>query len=143
MYTYDAENRLRTVTLRSSGELIAVYSYDALGRHIEKDVTNSGSQNGTTDFYYDGWRDIEEHDGAGVLTQQYVFGNYIDEPLVMDRNLDGDSTATGPGDRRIFYNQDALYSVYALTDAAGKIVEGYMYDAYGRQTVYTPALAAS
>ena len=31
------------------------------------------------------------------------------------------------------------YSVHALTDEAGAVVEGYMYDAYGRQTVFTDA----
>lgn len=138
LYTYDAENRLRAVTLKSSGELIAVYSYDALGRRIEQVVTNSGTLNGATNFSLDGMQDIEEHDGAGVLAQQYVFGINIDEPLVMDRNLDGDGTANGTGDLRLFYNQDTLYSVYALTDLKGKIVEGYMYDAYGRQTVFAP-----
>ena len=87
-------------------------------------MTNSGSLNGTTDFYYDGWRDIEEHDGTGVLVQQYVFGAYIDEPLVIDRNLGGGATTTGPGDQRLFYNQNMLYSVYALTDAAGRTLGG-------------------
>ena len=33
----------------------------------------------------------------------------------------------------------AHYSVHALTDEAGAVVEGYMYDAYGRQTVFTDA----
>jgi RHS repeat-associated protein len=70
--------------------------------------------------------------------QQYVFGVYIDEPLVMDRNLDGGATATGPGDQRLFYDQNTMYSVYALTDVASKIVEAYQYDAYGRQTVFSP-----
>jgi RHS repeat-associated protein len=69
--------------------------------------------------------------------QQYVFGANIDEPLVMDRNLGGGSTATGPGDERLFYNQNALYSVYALTDVTGKIVEAYQYDAYGTAMVFT------
>src|SRR5205085_2674132 len=52
-------------------------------------------------------------------------------------NLGGGSTATGPCDQRLFYNQDMLYSVYALTDVTGKIVEAYQYDAYGRATVFT------
>ncbi len=82
------------MTLKSSGELIAVYSYDALGRRIQKVVTNSGSLDGTTDYYYDGQQDIEEHNGAGTLTQQYVYGNDINEVLVIDRNLTGGPTAT-------------------------------------------------
>lgn len=49
----------------------------------------------------------------------------------MDGNLSG-MTPT-----RLFYFQNTLYSVYALTDTTGQIVEGYQYDAYGRQTVFT------
>src|SRR5262249_12004724 len=53
-------------------------------------------------------------------------------PLVVDGNLSGTPT-------RLFYYQNTLYSVYALADTTAKIVEGYQYDAYGRQTVYSPA----
>ena len=112
------------MTLKSDGELIAVYSYDALGRRIQKVVTNSGGLDGTTDYYYDGQQDIEEHNGSGTLTQQYVYGSGINELLVMDRNLNGGSTATGPGDQRLFYYQNALGSVYALTDIDGQDPRG-------------------
>ena len=70
--------------------------------------------------------------------RQYVYGRYIDEPLTLDRNLNGDNTATGAGDQRLFYHQNTLYSTFALTDSAGSVVEGYQYDAYGRQTVFAP-----
>src|SRR5262249_30185318 len=79
-----------------------------------------------------------ERSTGDALTQQYVYGGYIDEPLVIDRNLNGDNTATGAGDQRLFYYQNTLYSVFALTDTTGKVVEGYQYDAYGRQTVFQP-----
>jgi RHS repeat-associated protein len=130
-YTYDALNRLRTVTRISDGLLVATYSYDAMGRRIQKVVTNSGGLNGTTDYYLDGWQEIEERDASNTPTQQYVHGAYIDEPLVIDTNLSGTPT-------RYFYEQNTLYSVYALTDTTGKIVEAYLYDAYGRQTVISP-----
>jgi RHS repeat-associated protein len=109
-----------------------------VGRRIRKVITNSGSLSGTIDFYLTGWREIEERDATDRLTQQYVYGIYIDEPLVMDRNLDGNNTATSTGDQRLFYHQNTLLSVFALTDTTGKIVEGYQYDAYGRQTVFGP-----
>ena len=138
LYSYDAFNRLEMVTREAGGAVVAVYAYDTGNRRISKVVTNSGSLDGTTDSYYDGWQDIEERDGGGALVQQYVFGANIDEPLVLDRNLGGGGTATGPGDQRLFYNQDILYSVYALTDVSGNLVEAYQYDAYGRQTVFGP-----
>jgi RHS repeat-associated protein len=142
VYAYDAMNRLRTVTRKSDNALVASYSYDAEGRRIQKVVTNSVGLNGTTNFYLDGQQEIEEHSGAGALTQQYVYGVYIDEPLVLDRNLDGDTDANGAGDQRLFYYQNTLFSVYALADTSANIVEGYEYDAYGKQTVFTaPGLA--
>ena len=51
LYSYDFENRLRTVTLKSDDATIAVYSYDALGRRVQKVVTNSVGLNGTTNYY--------------------------------------------------------------------------------------------
>ena len=138
-FAWDAMNRLRTVTRKSDGTLIAVYAYDAAGRRIRKVVTNSGALNGTTNFYLDGWQEIEEHNASNNVIQQYVYGGvYIDEPLVLDRNLNSDATATGPGDQRLFYHQNTLFSVFALTSITGTLVERYQYDAYGRQTVFAP-----
>ncbi len=138
-FEWDYQNRLRTVIRKSDGALIATYAYDAIGRRIRKVVTHSGALDGTTEFYYDGWQVLEERDEADALVQQYVYGIYIDEPLVLDRNLDGDDSATGLGDQRLFYHQNTLHSVFALTDdSAATIVEGYHYDAYGRQTVFGP-----
>jgi RHS repeat-associated protein len=131
VYAYDAMNRLRTVTRKSDNAPIAVYSYDAMGRRIRKVVTNSGDLNGTTDFYLDGQQEIEERNAPDAPTQQYVYGIYIDEPLVADTNLTGTPT-------RYFYHQNTLYSVFALTDTTGLTVEGYQYDGYGRQTVFYP-----
>jgi RHS repeat-associated protein len=138
MFGWDSRNRLRTVTRKEGNVPIAAYAYDALGRRVRKVVTNSGALNGTTDFYLSGWREIEERNTDDVLTQQYVFGVYIDEPLVLDRNRDGNDTATSTNDQRLFYHQNTMYSVFALTDTTGRILEGYQYDAYGRQTVFGP-----
>lgn len=133
-FQWDYKNRLRTVNRKSDSALIAAYAYDAADRRIRKVVTTSG----TIDFDYDGWRTIEERNGADVLTQQYVHGIYLDEPLILDRNLNGDTSATGAGDERLFYHQNTLYSTFALTDTSGAVVEGYQYDAYGRQKVFGP-----
>jgi RHS repeat-associated protein len=137
-FKWDYRNRLRSVTRKSGNAVVAVYSYDAVGRRIRKAVTNSGALNGTTDFYLDGWQEIEERNANDVLATQYVYGMYIDELLAMDRNLDGNNTATGAGDQRLLYHQNTLFSVFALTDTNGRIVEGYHYDGYGRQTVLGP-----
>ena len=137
-YSWDYRNRLRQAVRNFDGLTIAEYTYDALGRRIAKSVTNSGALDGTTNFYYDGWRVVVERDGTDVVTQQYVYGNYIDEVLVMDRNRDGGGTATGPGDQRLYHHQNSLFSTYALTDVGNNVLEGYQYGAYGQLTVFEP-----
>ena len=94
-FQWDAKNRLHRVTRKADSAVVAVYSYDAAGRRIRKVVSGSGALDGVTDFYYDGWQVIEEGDGSGGLVRQYVYGRFIDEPLVLDRNLDGDGSAVG------------------------------------------------
>jgi RHS repeat-associated protein len=136
-YQWDYKNRLREVcTLAGAAtncsspgaSVVATYAYDAMNRRIRKIVSNSGSFNGTTNFYYDGWQTIEERNGSDTETQQYVYGAvYIDEPITLDNT-------TG----RYFYHQNAIFSTFALTNGGGNIVEGYQYDAYGQQTVLQP-----
>ena len=50
----------------------------------------------------------------------YVYGNYIDEILTMNR-----------GGSDYYYHQNALWSVEAVTNSGGVPVERYRYDAYG------------
>jgi RHS repeat-associated protein len=136
-YEWDYRNRLRRVCkligtaldCSSPGASVtAVYTYDAMNRRTRKVVTNSGPVNGATSFYYDGWRNVEERDSADTLTQQYIHGIYLDEPLALDHI----------GGTQLFYHQNTLYSTFALTDTTGNVVEGYQYDAYGQQTVLGP-----
>ncbi|HLK58391.1 MAG TPA: RHS repeat-associated core domain-containing protein [Chthonomonadaceae bacterium] len=140
LFTWDFKNRLRTASRKSDRAVIGVYSYDAFGRRIRKVVTNAGALNSITNFYLDGGQEIEERDKADAPSQQYVYGHYLDEPLVLDRNLRGHTSAFGNGDQRLFYHQNTLLSVFALTDSSGRVVEGYQYDAYGRQTVLRSAV---
>ena len=133
-YAYDALNRLRTVERSSDGQTIATYTYDAIGRRIEKAVTAGSSLDGTTRYYYDASRTIEERDAADTILNQFVAG----AQLVVDKNLNGDATATGPGDQRFYYHDDNQGSIFALTDLAGTIVEAYQYHAYGAATIINP-----
>ncbi len=135
---WDYKNRLRSVIRKADGELVAVYAYDALNRRVRKDVSNSTVANGITDYYYDSWQVVEERDLSDTLQHQYVYGIYIDETLILDRNLNGNSDATEVEDQRLFYHESAHYSPYALTNVEGVVVEGYQYGAYGDQTVFLP-----
>jgi RHS repeat-associated protein len=125
IYSYDEENRLVKVTAKASHAVLGKYQYDTFGRRVSK-IDNFGVQ---TFYYYDGWRTIEEQSLAGVTQATYVFGNYLDEVLTMDR-------AGEPGP--FYYHQNTLWSTFALSDSTGNGVEGYSYDAYGFQTVILP-----
>jgi RHS repeat-associated protein len=141
---YDAFNRVKEVIRKSDGQTVAEYTYDSMNRRFRKVVSNSGIEgnttNGTTEYFYKDWQNIEEQDGSNNVIRQYVYGRYIDETLAMDDRSGGQTVSDlndGSGDDRLFYHCNTQYSTFALTDEAGSIVEGYQYDAYGRQTVIT------
>ncbi|MCD0462048.1 RHS repeat-associated core domain-containing protein, partial [Roseiconus lacunae] len=61
---------------------------------------------------------------ASSPTYTYVYGSYIDEPVMR---------VGGSGNT--YYHRTNQYSVTALTNALGTIVERYAYDAYGTPTI--------
>jgi RHS repeat-associated protein len=71
---------------------------------------------------------IEQRDGAGDVTDQFVWGPaYVDELLLHERDADGD----GDLDQRLYGVHDRQYSVLTLTDEDGDAVEEYAYSPYG------------
>jgi RHS repeat-associated protein len=123
LYSYDEENRLVQVSAKSTHAVLGQYQYDAFGRRVAE-TDNFGVK---TLFYYDGWRTVEEQSSTGVTQATYVFGNYLDETLTMDRS-----------GQAFYYHQNSLFSPYALSDSAGNGVEGYSYEVYGYQTLHLP-----
>ncbi|MBI9019491.1 MAG: RHS repeat-associated core domain-containing protein [Phycisphaerae bacterium] len=105
--------------------LVAEFEYDVFGRRIWKNDITAGK---TTCYWYNNkWQVLSESDAAtDAFERRYVYGNYIDETLLM-----ADAT------NEYYYAHDHLYSTAALTDATGGVVERYEYEAYGQPTVYT------
>ena len=125
-YVYDANDQLKQVKDRTSQAVFVAYRYDALGRRVEKSV--AGTQSKVVRYYYSGDRIAEERDGNDLVVASYTYGDYVDEPLTMDR-----------GGRRYYYHSNRLFSTYSLTDAAGGIVERYAYTAYGEAATFNAA----
>jgi RHS repeat-associated protein len=121
--TYDEENRLTKATRNSDSAVVGQYLYDALSRRVQK-IANPAGTPTTTQYFYDDARIIEEQNGLGVTQATYVYGNYIDEILTMDR-----------GGHTDYYHQNALWSVEAITDSTAMPIERYSYDAYGAVTI--------
>ncbi|PCJ53306.1 MAG: hypothetical protein COA79_22940, partial [Planctomycetota bacterium] len=116
-YEFDAMNRLIKATV---GSTVTEYSYDAMGRRIQKDVGGV-----VTNFVHMGVRVIEEQDGLGVLVKDFVYGSrFVDEVVTM-----------GVGGNDYYYLVDYRYSVIALSDSSGNIVERYEYTPFGERTV--------
>lgn len=140
---YDAWNRLVEVKDGTSGDTVAKYEYDGVGRRIVKDVYVSGSHDHYRHYYYTiGWQVIEERIDSGTLAdRQYVWGlRYVDELILRDRDADsgggGNLGVTGSGlDERVYCIQDAHFNVTTITNTGGDAVERYRYTPYGERTV--------
>ena len=133
---WDYRNLLREAINKDAQLPLGKYSYDALARRVSK-IAGAGESAVTTYYILDGNREIQERKATGGIAQEYTFGIYIDEPLTLDKNGNADDTCIGSGDTRYFYQQNTLYSVYALTDTDGGVKESYIYDPYGRPYVIT------
>lgn len=113
-YSWDAEHRLRQVTL-PSGQ-VERFRYDPVGRRIEVSGTS-----GTKRYAYGADQNFQaEFDGSNNLTASYTFGLGLDTPLEMRRG----STAS-------YYQQDALGSVGSLSSSTGAVSQRYQYGAFG------------
>jgi len=115
-YKYDYENRIVKITKGTQTK--AEFAYDALGRRIKKYDSVSAE---TTLYYYNkDWQVTCEYDDSNNLQRYFVYGNYIDEVLLMN-----------DGANKYYYVHDHLYSPVALINTNGTVVERYEYDAYG------------
>jgi RHS repeat-associated protein len=118
-FTYDTENRLKTVT----GSASLTLSYDPLGR-----LSQTAAGGATTQFLYDGDRLTAEYDGAGTLLRRYVHGADVDEPIVW---YEGAGLAA-----KRWLHADERGSVIAHTDVSGT-ASVYTYGPYGEQPTWT------
>lgn len=116
-FFHDHLNRL--VRIERSGTLVATYAYDAVGRRIAKFLPTEEVR-----FYHDVAHCIEERNAFDTTLRQFVYGIRIDEPIELKS-----------GANRFYYHCNSIGSVYALTDAAGSVVERYDYQAYGKTTI--------
>lgn len=121
-YQYNAEGQLLQYAESLDQDppfsvLKAQYLYDPLGRRVSKNVEGVAST-----FFYDGSNRLSDMEGGGVVSTFYTSGLGIDESL--------SRTNTGIMET-LYYHQDRLGSVVALTDALGVVVQEYQYDAFG------------
>jgi RHS repeat-associated protein len=120
LFYYDVYNRLTGVgssAYPNNGPYLT-FVYDPLGRLASQ--TYYGT---TTSFLYDDTNLIAEYDGSGNMTERYIHGDGVDEPLVWFHG-------SGTSDER-FFIQDYHGSVIGYTDASGNLQNLYKYGPYG------------
>jgi RHS repeat-associated protein len=122
IYEYDSENRLIRIT--DPEQRVTTYTYDGLGRRIEKDVGGT-----ITRYVFDLEDILFEYDGNNTLRARYTHGPGIDDPIAMER-----------GGQSYFYHTDGLGSITHITDSSKQIVSSYSYDAFGNITSKTGSL---
>ncbi len=115
-YGYDAEGQLTGI--QTSTGSIVTFGYDGLGRRIWKEADGF-----TTRYIYDD-EDIlmqfEGLSGSYTYAARYVHGPGIDEPLMMQRNIN-----------QYFYVYDGLGTITDVVNSNGIVVNHYDYDSFG------------
>ncbi len=136
-YTYDAWNRLVKATLNDTNVEVQAAVYDGLGRRVKKVVTNSGTHDGISWYYYDRNQIIETHDGNGKLINQVYHGTqYIDEIVAMRTEYGRVYVHQAEGDQCGSLKD---WNVIGLSDVTGRVLERYYYSPYGELEVVRDA----
>jgi RHS repeat-associated protein len=119
---WDFENKLLAADTDNDSVDDIFYKFDALGRRVGRD---DGTANVV--YFQDGQQTIADYPSgtaAGSPIYTYVYASYIDEPVMRG----------GSGGLR-YYHRNQQYSITAVSDGGGAVVERYAYSAYGQVTI--------
>ncbi|MCX5653082.1 MAG: polymorphic toxin-type HINT domain-containing protein [Planctomycetota bacterium] len=142
-YKFDAWNRLVEVRADSTGTpgtpgaIVATYRHDATGRRIRKLL---GTDPVTAlDYYHNSGGQIIEvrKGGSEYPLEQYLWSpRYVHAPVMRWRDGNTDGDLEDEGDSTLYYCNDANMNVTALVNTSGTVVERYLYEPYGKVTIY-------
>ena len=122
--SWDFENKLIGGDIDGDGTNDVTYTWDALQRRVARtDAVR------TTVYVQNGQQTVADYvqgqSATGGKGYRYVYGDYIDEPLVRLNTANN---------TRLYYHRNQQYSIIAMTNTAGSEIERYDYDAYGEVT---------
>jgi len=135
-FTYDFDNQLVSVEMPDGK--VHSFTYDALGRRVSQKV-DTGLMGGgpyETTVYVCATHEsglgqvIAEYKSgqpASNPERHYVYGAYVDEPLVF---LAPSAQSPAP----TYYHRNRKYDILGLTSSGGTVVERYAYTPYGEVT---------
>jgi len=128
-YTWDAENRLISVTTKHTNDTKLEFSYDYMGRRVSKTVyswvNNAWQVSKAEKYAWDGWNLIAEFTQSPSLqiSKSYLWG---EGGLIAVNTLN-------PTPSTFFPVYDGNLNIVAYVDAStGAKVAEYEYDAFGR-----------
>ena len=131
-YTYEYNFRNLLCRVKEGATVVASYQHDALGRRV-KTIIGSACKR----YIYSGAETIAVYDESNALLQEFVYGQVIDEVLMLEQadvlDADGDSNTTELA--RSFYHRNALGSIMAITEMDEDVAVSYRYDPYGAVTI--------
>jgi len=153
-FAWDFDNRLTTVTMPDGR--VHTYTYDALGRRVSKKIDNGVMGGGP--FVETVYVCATHESGLGQVVAEYlkgqpatnperhfVYGSYVDEPLILareaTRRLTGSSELTARTrflSSLVYYHRNRKYDIVGITGAAGAVLERYTYTPYGEVTILDP-----
>jgi RHS repeat-associated protein len=132
---WDFDNRLRGADTNGTPATQEVsFEYDALGRRVARSETGNNVV-----YVHAGQQVIADYArgaAAAAPSFRYVYGSYVDEPLL--RHAGTGTTLPTSGTAALYYHRNQQYSIVGLSDAAGALVERYAYTAYGELTILAP-----
>ncbi len=143
LYKYNYRNELIEVRRKSDGMLLRSNTNDALGRRAGSEFWDAPSGGSRSQLYVnDGWQVSSTYEmilGVETLFSRTVFGNGIDEPLMLEardvNDVDGDTVTDEY--LKYYYHRDTLGTITHVTNAYGDIVERYECTPFGKTTIYT------
>ena len=131
-YEYNFRNLLCRVKDKGTGSTVATYRHDALGRRVKKLIGMACER-----FIYSAAEIVAVYDISDSLSQEFVYGQVIDEVLMLEQadvlDFDGDSNTSEL--TRSFYHRNALGSVMEITEMDEDVAVSYRYDPYGAVTI--------
>jgi len=137
-YRWDAENRLvemeTTTAATTDGAPYGKvrWTYDPLGRRIQRQSWQGANPVVVTKYVYDGWQCIAELDGSNVVTATYAWGKDLSGSVTGAGGVGGLLWVHHSQHGRHFYAYDGNGNICGLTSATdGTRSGGYEYDPFG------------
>ena len=89
---------------------------------------------------YSGQQLIAKYDSGATAANpniHFVYASYIDEPILLDKKTAANVPFQGAlASGSYYYHRNRQYSISALTNSTGSVVERYSYTAYGKTTIH-------